>query len=114
MILCVYDAGSSWIANVIGFVLGIISDITPQSSIPGQFFAKVQGMYNGRKPIRGKVPQMVLILDSGITIHFFSNKMMMKPVCEYILCVQQRCIIYKVQGWNYNIKRIPNAIIKGL
>lgn len=43
-ILPMYDAGSSWIKDRIGVVLGVVSDITLKRSPPGQLLAKVKGM----------------------------------------------------------------------
>ena len=61
-------------------VPGVVSDITPQSSSPGQPFTKVEGMNQRYERTISNVPQTALVLDSGATIHFFSNERMMKNI----------------------------------
>ena len=73
-----YDTGSDWVKDRVGFVLGITNNIKQRNSSPGQLFARMKGMNNRNERTRANVPQTALVLDSGATIHFFSNERMMK------------------------------------
>ena len=79
-ILRTYDSENGLTKDEIDFVLGVIIDRTKQeNSPPGQLFANVKGLKNGIMT-GANVPQTVLVLDSGATIHFFSNENMMKDI----------------------------------
>ena len=86
-----YDAGSDWVNDRVGFVLGIITDIKSSNSSPGQLFAKIKGMNNRNKRTRANLPHTALVLDSGATIYFFSNKRMMKSINDDEEPVKIRC-----------------------
>ena len=73
-----YDAENGLTKDEIDFVLGVIAGRTRQEiSPPGQLFANLKGLKN-RIMTGANVPQTVLVLDSGVTIHFFGNQNMMK------------------------------------
>ena len=61
-------------------MLSIITDIKSRDSSPCQLFAKIKGMNNKNERTRTNMPQTVLVLDSGATIHFFSNERMTKNI----------------------------------
>ena len=79
-ILRTYDVENGLTEDEIDVVLGVIAGRTIQElSPPGQLFANIKGLKNGIMT-RANVPQTVLVLDSGATIHFFSNENMMKNI----------------------------------
>ena len=77
-ILRIYDAGSNWVKDRVGFVIGVITSIKLRDSSPGQLFTKVKGMNNRNETTRINMLQTALVLNSGATIHFFSNERIMK------------------------------------